>query len=108
MPNLVTKRDDAELISKLISDKIVYTKESPNNSSGWRLTIGQNGQPDLVPTLLGDSFGSKSTNKKGKGQENTQFSLKDDLKPVFYSNAERAVEGLKQEKATPEQWKAML
>ena len=28
--------------------------------------------------------------------------------PVFYSNAEKAVEGLKQEKATPAQWLAML
>ena len=28
--------------------------------------------------------------------------------PTFYSNAERAVEGIKQNKATAEQWKAML
>ena len=28
--------------------------------------------------------------------------------PAFYSNAERAVEGIKQEKATPEQWLAMI
>lgn len=28
--------------------------------------------------------------------------------PTFYSNAERAVEGIKQEKATPEQWLAMI
>ncbi len=31
-----------------------------------------------------------------------------EMKPVFYSNAMRAVEGIKQEKATAEQWKAML
>ena len=37
------------------------------------------------------------------------FRYKDDeRKPTFYSNAERAVEGVKQEKATGEQWKAML
>lgn len=28
--------------------------------------------------------------------------------PVYYSNAYRAVEGVKQEKATPEQWLKML
>lgn len=28
--------------------------------------------------------------------------------PVFYSNAERAVEGIRQEKASPEQWLAMI
>ena len=31
-----------------------------------------------------------------------------DNHPVFYSNAQRAVEGIKQEKATPEQWLAMI
>ena len=29
-------------------------------------------------------------------------------KPMFYSNAEKAVEGIKQEKATPEQWLKMI
>lgn len=50
----------------------------------------------------------KGTNNSGTNQVDAQFSLKDESKAVFYSNAERAVEGLKQEKATPEQWKAML
>lgn len=31
-----------------------------------------------------------------------------EMKPTFYSNAERAVEGIKQEKATPEQWLKMV
>ena len=31
-----------------------------------------------------------------------------EMKPVFYSNAEKAVEGIKQEKATAEQWLAMI
>ena len=46
-------------------------------------------------------------------QSGTSFSLKregrdEDKVPTFYSNAERAVEGVKQNKATAEQWKAML
>ena len=37
-----------------------------------------------------------------------RYRLRDDeRKPTFYSNAERAVEGVKQEQATGEQWKAM-
>lgn len=31
-----------------------------------------------------------------------------EMKPTFYSNAERAVEGIKQDKATPEQWLKMV
>ncbi len=38
-----------------------------------------------------------------------RFRLRDDEhRPTFYSNAERAVENVKQVKATAEQWKAML
>ena len=34
--------------------------------------------------------------------------VKEKESPVFYSNAERAVEGISQEKATPEQWLKMI
>ena len=39
-------------------------------------------------------------------QDNTKYSLRGTT--PFYSNAERAVENVKQEKATPEQWLAMI
>ena len=45
------------------------------------------------------------TSSRNTGQ---RYRLEEDKKPTFYSNAERAVEGIKQNKATAEQWKAML
>lgn len=45
--------------------------------------------------------------KKGVNLSNEQmFSL--ESQPIFYSNAEYAVRGIKQEKATPEQWLKMI
>lgn len=43
-----------------------------------------------------------------KIQNRISFHKADNSSSVFYSNAYRAVEGIKQEKATPEQWLAML
>jgi len=40
-------------------------------------------------------------------EDSPRYSLAEPA-PVYYSNAERAVEGIKQEKATPEQWLAMI
>ena len=39
---------------------------------------------------------------------NILFSITNANNEIFYSNAERAVEGIKQDKATPEQWRAMI
>ena len=39
---------------------------------------------------------------------NILFSITNANNEIFYSNAERAVESIKQEKATPEQWRAMI
>lgn len=40
--------------------------------------------------------------------ENTRFRVANENQEIFVSNAARAVEGIKQEKATPQQWKAMI
>lgn len=40
--------------------------------------------------------------------DDIRFSISNENNDIFYSNAERAVEQIKQEKATPEQWKAMI
>ena len=49
----------------------------------------------------------ESDNKTvGKGGNDMLFSTS--AAPTFYSNAERAVEGIKQNKATAEQWLAMI
>ncbi len=39
---------------------------------------------------------------------NTRFSLSNANQRIFISNAEKAVESIKQDKATPEQWKKMI
>lgn len=40
--------------------------------------------------------------------DDIRFAISNQNNDIFYSNAERAVEGIKQEKATPEQWRAMI
>ena len=40
--------------------------------------------------------------------ERTRFRIANDNQEIFVSNAEQAVKGIKQEKATPQQWKAMI
>lgn len=40
--------------------------------------------------------------------DDIRFSISNQNNDIFYSNAERAVESIKQEKATPEQWRAMI
>lgn len=52
-----------------------------------------------------------ATNNNGDFSEENddiRFSISNQNNDIFYSNAERAVEGIKQEKATPEQWRAMI
>ena len=41
-------------------------------------------------------------------QQDTRFSVANESQAIFVSNAARAVEGIKMEKATPEQWLAMI
>ena len=50
----------------------------------------------------------KITNKRNLSEENIRFSVENANQEVFVSNALRAIDGIKQEKATGEQWLAML
>ena len=43
-----------------------------------------------------------------EASDDIRFSISNRNNDIFYSNAERAVEGIKQDKATPEQWRAMI
>lgn len=43
-----------------------------------------------------------------RDEANTRFRIANNNQEVFVSNAEQAVKGIKQEKATPQQWKAMI
>ena len=72
-------------------------KNTENNRKLLEPTYDDQG--NLIP--LSQRFNDENPDKR--------FSLGDDRRrPTFYSNAERAVENVKQEKASAEQWKAML
>ena len=57
------------------------------------------------PTLNMSSESKDTTSSPNMQEEGAKFSLRE---PIFYSNAEYAVRGIKQEKATPEQWLKMI
>ena len=96
--DLHSKQEKTEA-SSAVRDKIVLTPASASVKSAYKVK-------DLI-------YNSKAEDRKLLGlDENsrTRFSLPErkDKKPVFYSNAERAVEGIRQEKAKAEQWLAMI
>lgn len=67
--------------------------------------------PTSETTLDNTSFESKDTNKSdttNDSGENTFFKTSNRNQAIFVSNAAKAVEGIKMEKATPEQWLKML
>lgn len=65
----------------------------------------RNGERLYNDNLVGRHYGSEGgrDGERGIAQGGKLY-----RQPAFYSNAERAVEGIKQEKATPEQWLAMI
>ncbi len=77
----------------------------------------QNGSPNVLTPVksrykiseLIHSTQEEDLKLLGIGRDEPKFSLsRDDDRPTFYSNAAHAVEAVKQNKATAEQWKAML
>lgn len=50
---------------------------------------------------------SRNTERRDR-ERDLRYRKGEEIRPTFYSNAERAVEGIKQNKATAEQWNAML
>lgn len=73
----------------------VYQDTKNNRKSADAVTYDDNG--NVIPL-------SKRFNKRS---EDVRFRVADPA-PAFYSNAENAVLGIKQEKATPEQWLKMI
>lgn len=57
-----------------------------------------------------DKTGKAKINNSGTSESgvSTLFSISNENQRIFVSNAERAVEGIRQEKATPEQWIKMI
>jgi len=102
-------------------EKIEVLDDMPNTSNGVGKAISgpyplANLLKDIVKSyekdknLLEES--EKLTNLSKNGQESASQEEESDIRfqkaPVFISNALKATEDIKQEKATPEQWLAML
>lgn len=77
----------------------VYKNTENNRKSDALITYDDNGNI-ILPSQ-----------RFNEGKSDIRFSLpneREDKKPVFYSNAQRAVDGIRQEKAKAEQWLAMI
>ena len=63
-----------------------------------------------IVALSPNQVKSATDNNGSFSEENDdiRFSISNENNEIFVSNAERAVEGIRQEKATPQQWRAML
>ena len=74
--------------------------------------IQNKGISDLVAEFSGlrllDYIEIDGGRYKSAADEGVRFSVANDNQEIFVSNAEQAVKGIKQEKATPQQWKAMI
>lgn len=81
-------------------DELERTHDIPKEAQAFIDEMRKMAEDD-INILLNIAEGNEEYNDKW-----TRFSLSG--KPVFVSNAYHAVEGIKQEKATPEQWLAML
>ncbi len=116
----------------LIPDVIKNGKRKQDESKGISYSYERDGVKYTVTTEIkgkGELFTNFYTNRKPtvaeQGTQNTdeqrvqpqqsvspaklqKVSEPTKERPTFYSNAERAVEGIRQEKATPEQWLAMI
>lgn len=97
----------------------VNTSEATNDSV--RATMEQFLTQEEVADILSDMgyVGSKSKATDGTTyiiykddnieiKSNTRFRVSNDNQEIFVSNAQRAVEGIKQDKGTPQQWLAMI
>ena len=74
--------------------------------------IQHKGISDLVAEFSGlrllDYIEIDGGRYKSAADEGVRFSVANDNQEIFVSNAEQAVKGIKQDKATPQQWKAMI
>lgn len=73
--------------------------------AGGEMVYEKTVSPDKVAWIASDE-GQYADTDHYNG--NILFSITNANNEIFYSNAERAVESIKQDKATPEQWRAMI
>lgn len=83
-----------------IGEALGFRKRLPD------MAVGDMSFDDIIRTAAGDILSGKRM-KGARGRGRVNFASKGSV-PTFYSNAAKAVENVKQNKATAEQWKAML
>lgn len=86
---------------------------TPKEFSQWLSKQGYVGIKYPAGTIMGGGNGATNyvifNEKDAKIVDTIQFMVEtQEEAPVFFSNAMKAVEGIKQEKATPEQWLKMI
>ena len=99
------------------------TKAYSYEATKIELMDGQSGSPESLPRNSNNSIsaakllknieksydkGKKLLDESSSGLEDSDVRFRGEEEPVFYSNAMRAVENIKQERATPEQWVKMI
>lgn len=80
-------------------------------SKGYDGTIVEEAGTETEYAVFSPNQIKSATDNNGSFDENNddiRFSISNASNDIFYSNAERAVENIKQEKATPQQWLAMI
>ena len=90
-------------IKRLLKEgKLAYINKATLPSE---FTASAQGDQSTIPSEVSYSESKDTTSSPNMQEEGAKFSLRE---PIFYSNAEYAVRGIKQEKATPEQWLKMI
>lgn len=90
-------------IKRLLKEgKLAYINKATLPSE---FTASAQGDQSTIPSEVSYSESKDTTSSPNMQEGGAKFSLRE---PIFYSNAEYAVRGIKQEKATPEQWLKMI
>lgn len=125
MKNLLLAEEDMTgLLDTVLHPHVIDSFLEPDGSRTYRLTRGQGAAPATVADLKMDEQGFLSVKAYYRTSERLQQAQKMHIpelfQPVkvecrylsaphmFYSNAENAVNNIRQEKATPAQWLAMI
>ena len=108
-----TREQEATLRRYMQGKKVVSIDFGNGDNTEHAVWYGDDIHPNApypnVSRILADIDRYFYEGIKPKGDPYPYFSLKEDeRRPTFYSNAARAVENIKQNKATAEQWLAMI
>ena len=105
--NKVSIRKNIREKGKKIAEKnwilTAYDENAGDNTSA----ISDVNQGKAAPTPA-NSAGKDTANNSDEQGNGMKFRVSNDNQEIFVSNAQRAVEGIKQEKGTPQQWLAMI